>query len=249
MRFLFSDIDNTLIYSHNRELDQEKIVVEHLDGREQSYMTKHAYEWFRSNEQIKIVPVTTRTLAQFSRLNFLDALNICEAIVYNGGMHLVNGIEDQAWSAETMNLVADQLEDLNSAVAILEKDYTKDYVIHRPVPYMAYVKINSPQVMCEEIKRKVNLANVTVQNDRKKLYLFASGVNKGDAVQRFCKAKNITADMVAGDDIMDITMLNQAGCAFVSEKISDMVDNDNKVVLTGEVISDQLCDEIERLIK
>ena len=247
MYFLFSDIDNTLIYSHNRKIDMEKNVVEHFEGHVQSYMTQYTYERLKSYKDIKIIPVTTRTLAQYSRLEFLEAFNIDEAIIFNGGMHLINGMEDYAWSIETMQMVRDQLKDLDLAVSFLEKNYAKEHYVHRPVPYMAYLKIDSPQDVCEEIRQKVNLDNVTVQNDRKKLYLFASRVNKGIALQRFCKAKNIKADMVAGDDIMDITMLNLADNAFVSEKIAALVVNKNKYVLTGEIISDQLCDEIERL--
>ena len=247
--FLFSDLDNTLIYSHNRKITQDRIVVEHLDGHEQSYMTKYTYEHFRFNENIELIPITTRTLAQYSRLEFIDAFNIREAIVYNGGMHLINGIEDFAWSKETMQMVNDQLEDFESAVTILEKNYAGNHTVHRPVPYMAYVKTDSPKNACEEIREKVNLENVTVQNDHKKIYVFASRINKGTALQRFCKAKNLRAEMVAGDDVMDISMLNYADCAFVSEKIADLVNNKHKVVLTGEILSDQLCDGIERFSK
>ena len=31
-----SDLDNTLIYSHRREMHADKVLAEYLDGREQS---------------------------------------------------------------------------------------------------------------------------------------------------------------------------------------------------------------------
>ena len=48
MSILFSDLDNTLIYSHNRELSKPKVVIEHLDGREQSFMTQYTYDFLAS---------------------------------------------------------------------------------------------------------------------------------------------------------------------------------------------------------
>ena len=39
MRF-FCDLDHTLIYSHRVALGEEKVVVEYLNGKEQSFMTR-----------------------------------------------------------------------------------------------------------------------------------------------------------------------------------------------------------------
>ena len=65
MSVFFTDLDNTMIYSHHREIGKPKIVVEHLDGREQSFMTEFAYDFLLSADWLDIVPVTTRTKQQY----------------------------------------------------------------------------------------------------------------------------------------------------------------------------------------
>ena len=50
MSVLFSDLDNTMIFSHHREIGNKKIVVEHLDGREQSFMTEFTYDFFTKTD-------------------------------------------------------------------------------------------------------------------------------------------------------------------------------------------------------
>lgn len=42
---LFTDIDNTLLYSYRREIGENKVVVEHINGKIQSYMTKRSYDF------------------------------------------------------------------------------------------------------------------------------------------------------------------------------------------------------------
>ena len=55
MSVLFSDLDNTMIFSHHREIGNKKIVVEHLDGREQSFMTEFTYDFFTKADWLNIV--------------------------------------------------------------------------------------------------------------------------------------------------------------------------------------------------
>ena len=44
---LFTDLDNTLIYSRRRPLPGDKVVVERLNGADQSFMTGRTLEFFQ----------------------------------------------------------------------------------------------------------------------------------------------------------------------------------------------------------
>ena len=47
MTALFSDLDRTLIFSHRVELPGEKLPVELLEGRVQSYMTRRTLAYLQ----------------------------------------------------------------------------------------------------------------------------------------------------------------------------------------------------------
>lgn len=250
MDIFFSDLDNTLIYSYKRDIGGEKIVAEFLNGKEQSYMTKYTYDYLASARWLNLVPVTARTRQQFERIVCLKEFNVKYAIVNNGGKLLIDGAEDKSWSDETWRIAENQLEDLEQAVGILKKLYPEQ-VFHRPDPYMCYAKVNalqiSPQSLCGELSREMKGENVTVQFDRSKIYLFASRVNKGNAVKRFRRMAGVGTAVAAGDGIMDVPMLNEADYAMAAERIAKNIITPNRVVFEGEQISDRICKEIQKL--
>ena len=47
MTYFFSDLDNTLVYSHRVSLPGERIAVEYLNDHIQSYMTKKTYDFLQ----------------------------------------------------------------------------------------------------------------------------------------------------------------------------------------------------------
>ena len=67
----FSDLDNTLIYSHRTTFTSEKIIAEWLNGKEQSYITKETYS-FMKNMECNFVPVTTRSIEQYKRIYLFE---------------------------------------------------------------------------------------------------------------------------------------------------------------------------------
>lgn len=246
MAVFFTDLDNTLIYSHKREIGEEKTVVEYLDGRQQSFMTNYTYDYLKNANWLDIVPVTTRIDTQFKRITCMEELNIKEAIVGNGGMLLLNGKEDEEWSAETLNIASKQVGSLDKIEATLRSDYPLA-VIYRPTPYMLYLGRDFQSDMSDRFEDYAKEMDLTFQQAHRKLYLFCQGVDKGNAVKRYKKRSGVSIDVAAGDDIMDIPMLNLARFAFASEKIAPYVKNDNLFVFDGELISDRICDELQRL--
>ena len=88
----FSDLDNTLIYSHRTTFTQKKVLVEYLRGKEQSFMTQETYNFMCSN-RIKFIPVTTRSVEQYNRLFvFGKEIEADHALVCNGAILLNKGV-------------------------------------------------------------------------------------------------------------------------------------------------------------
>ena len=183
MCVLLTDLDNTMIYSHHRVIDEPKIVVEHLNGREQSYMTEFTYEFLYSSEWLRVIPITTRTEQQYRRIECASKLRFKYAIVCNGGKLLANGVEDKEWTRQTYTKAQDKYEYLDDAIQRLT-NLCKDDVIHRPDDYMVYAKCNNPEEVYEKLKYHLDSTKVSVQRDDRKVYIFINGISKGNAVKR-----------------------------------------------------------------
>ena len=113
-----SDLDRTLIYSAAAAPSgglvadpqapgtADLVVVERYEGRDISFMTRTAAAALAelATRQV-VVPVTTRTPAQLARVR-LPGPAPRYAIAANGGVLLVDGVPDPAWTARTERAVA-----------------------------------------------------------------------------------------------------------------------------------------------
>lgn len=243
MSILFSDLDNTMIYSHHREIGNKKIVVEHLNGREQSFMTKFAYDFFFNADWLSVIPVTTRTGQQYRRIECSKKLRFKYAIVCNGGKLFVDGKEDPEWSWKTNVLTQGCYDSIEHATRLLSHLCSNE-TIHRPEKYMSYVKCNNPESVYTELKELVDLSKVNIQRDGRKVYIFANGITKGEAVRRFTEGRKPETILAAGDNLMDVSMLNRADIAFANQNIFDLTMCRNKIKIVNDVFSDGICKSI-----
>lgn len=240
MSIFFTDLDNTMIYSHHREIGKPKIVVEHLDGREQSFMTEFAYDFLLSADWLDVVPVTTRTKQQYDRIECSEKLHFKYAIVCNGGKLLVDGKEDLEWSEKTDIFVRDNYESLEQATELLSS-LCHSETVHRPERYMSYVKCSDSEGVYNEINKSLDPNKVNVQRDGRKVYLFANGISKGEAVKRFIRKRKAATILSAGDNLMDVSMLNNADFAFVNVTIADLTTCKNRITIKNTLFSDGIC--------
>lgn len=68
---LFSDLDNTLIYSYKHDIGLRKRNVELYQGREISFITEDTWQYLkRLKARIEIVPLSTRSVEQYSELTW-----------------------------------------------------------------------------------------------------------------------------------------------------------------------------------
>lgn len=240
MSIFFTDLDNTIIYSHHREIVKPRIVVEHLDSREQSFMTEFAYDFLLSADWLEVVPVTTRTKQQYDRIECSEKLRFKNAIVCNGGKLLIDGKEDLEWSDKTDFFVRDNYESLEQATELLSELCSSE-TIHRPERYMSYVKCSDPEGVYNEISKSLDSNKVSAQRDGRKVYLFANGISKGEAVRRFMRKRKAETILSAGDNLMDVSMLNNADFAFVNKAIADLIICKNIITIEETPFSDGIC--------
>ena len=241
-----SDLDNTLIYSHRKIINQDKVTAELLNGREQSYMTKFTYDLIRDNSRIDLIPVTMRTKEQYERIFVLN--DICSiAVVCGGGSLIINGAVDEDWEADTMKIAGSENDAISDALKLITRIKNKDE-IQNVAPYMFYFKSNSTALDADFIRKNSDTEKIKISYDDRKVYCIAKSINKGQAVIRLREKYNFEHIIAAGDSEFDIPMLEEASAALVNEKIFNNVKNERKHILKGEMISNQVCMLIKQLI-
>ena len=120
MDILFTDLDNTLIYSRKTDI-KKRISVEVYKGEDNSFMSKYSYELLKKlHERLLIVPVTTRTYMQYERINLsiLPKYVLCA----NGGQLLKNGVSDNEWYLKSLEIIEGSAAERQKAFKMLEKD-------------------------------------------------------------------------------------------------------------------------------
>lgn len=247
MDVFFSDLDNTLIYSHRYHFHKDIIPVEYLNGREQSFMTRTTWDTLVNLTGFNLVPVSTRTEAQYFRLICMEELHPKYTLICNGGKLLIDGKEDKLWTDETNQITASNLKSLKKAVDEIIK-ISPGSEVHSPEQYMHYVSVKLPDKVRRDLTGKINTDEVEVRCDRRKVYLFSKGVNKGQAVRRFMARFDVENTIAAGDNEMDIAMLNEVGFALAAEEIFPDITAPRKIKLVGEDYSSQICEVLKNIV-
>ena len=204
MDVFFSDLDNTLVFSHRHKPDGELILAERLDGKEQAYVTRNTYEFIYDNVWLNLIPVTTRTIEQFKRITlFNDYERFQYALVCNGAILLNKGIVDDLWLEETKKLSFSELPEIEKASELL-KEYCNN--IHFVEDLFVYIKSNRVFEILDSIKGKLDLRKVSVYVSGEKLYCIPNTITKGNAIKRFSNRFNINMKISAGDSVLDVDM-------------------------------------------
>jgi hydroxymethylpyrimidine pyrophosphatase-like HAD family hydrolase len=220
----YSDLDNTLIYSYKHDIGTEKICVEHYQGREISYMTEKSYALLKKTAaHMLFVPVTTRTVEQYERIDFGMGI-LPYALVCNGGVLLKDGKKDERWLAESKELAAPAREELLRGIRLLEQDRSRSMEIREIEEMFLFTKSAAPKLTVERLQRELQPQFTEIFQNGEKVYLVPKALNKGTAVVRFGKSigEKINAEkkvIAAGDSLFDIPMLELADIAFFPKKL------------------------------
>lgn len=215
MKILFAtDLDNTLISSkHNNEYCK---CVEQIDGVNSTYMPIYAYDLLTVlvNAGVDIVPITTRTINQYKRIN-LPPNCVKTAVVSNGAFIIednliANLVRDQNYF-DTLESIGNNIKDN----PLVEKFRWADDVF----VYAVCKNVEDADKLCEQ----TNDMPIKPMRSGRKVYYIPEVYRKENALKYIADNDNYDLVIAAGDSDLDVGMLNAADIAIIPESLKNKV--------------------------
>ena len=245
MAYLFTDIDNTIIFSHRHETNEKKVWVEKLNGKDQSFMTYKTYRFFSEQKIAEVIPVTTRSFAQYDRIAELaEKMKWKKALICNGAVLLINNCEDKEWTAVSKKISMQDIPMLKKLYSIAQKITDKDMIVNI-CDLMFYVKCNDNDEIFLKLSKAAD-THINVLRDRKKVYCIPTSLNKGTAVERYISRFGKQFSISAGDSLFDVPMLEKTDICLYPQHIT--IKNASGISCGGS-FSDKICRQLEILYK
>ena len=212
------DLDQTVVFSERSAgVAGPSIVVEHLGGERLSSMTTGAHRQYAAlADRHRVVPVTTRTVAQYRRIALPRPAG--HALCANGGVLLVDGRRDEDWDAWTAGLLADAapLADVEARLRAVE-DEPWVRLVRTAEDLFAYLVAHSraelPQAWLDELAAALAPVGWTVSLQGRKAYAVPAGLSKATAVARLAAALGDDVLLAAGDSLLDRPLLELAAAS------------------------------------
>lgn len=219
-----SDLDRTLIYSLSAigvpEDSPGLVPAEIIKGVTVSYISAGALSLLlKLNNDIIFMPVTTRTVEQYRRINLFQETVIPDyAITSNGGNILINGKIDAEWRGAVGKRVEQEsapseeiLHKVRSALReewILSERYCDDlfftFVVHRDL---------LPQAVVSRLADTLNTLGWNVSLQGRKLYAVPKAVTKSAAIEYVRRTVQQEPMVASGDSLLDKCLLEAADYA------------------------------------
>lgn len=247
----FTDLDNTIIYSCRREIGRDKLCVELYQGREVSFVTLKTWEMLRQvKERTLLIPVTTRTMEQYDRIQ-LKVGTPEYALVCNGGILLEKGVENPVWYQDSLALTADCRGELKAAQLLMERDKNRSFEVRNIRELFLFTKSEKPEESVEYLRKRLDTERVCIFQNGVKVYVLPKNLNKGAAVRRLLQklhseGKETGTVMAAGDSGFDISMLQQAQISFAPSFLqkSCQLPGQTVIVEEGELFSEAVLNRV-----
>ena len=218
-----SDLDRTLIYSGRAlalsgpdRLAPRLLSVEVNDARPLSFMTEQAARLLVELVQEAVfVPVTTRTRAQYERVNLPGpklSWRPPYAICANGGRLLVDGEADPEWDAEVASRLAASAVTLAEVVDQLARCADPEWTVKRRVAedlfaYLVVERDQLPPGWLEELTGWCVERGWTVSLQGRKVYAVPAALTKSAALAELVRRVGATSVLAAGDSLLDADLL------------------------------------------
>ena len=222
-----TDLDQTLIYSPgaaSRGPQRDARVVELLDGKVISLLSSRTERDLRELQpRAVLVPATTRTRAQFERVD--QPAGTRYAIVASGGGILVDGEPDLAWAASVLAELRSTASPLAEVHELLDGWRSREWLLRvRGADDMFLVAAVDPDLLGVE-----ELADIAGQCARhgwralhqgRKLYVVPNELGKTAAVAHVAErvaeqSGRAPTVLAAGDTLLDWSMMCAAERAWM----------------------------------
>lgn len=226
-----TDLDRTLIYSAaaaglGREAGEEDVAadsplagavgVEQYEGRTISYVTAGFTAALADlGRRCLVVPVTTRTRAQYERIALFDPPGPAWAVVANGGVVLRDGQPDEVWAATVGQRLADGTDaDLREVEAWLART-AGAFIDHVRLAdgFFAYTIVDRDRMPPDapaELSAWLEPRGWRLSVQGRKLYAVPSAVTKSAAVLALAERLGASPLLAAGDSLLDRDLLDVA---------------------------------------
>ncbi|MCT4592846.1 MAG: hypothetical protein N4A57_01020 [Anaeromicrobium sp.] len=213
-----SDLDRTLIYSKKfiENICREEIVlVERMDEKEISYMTKKAFDHLsKLKDKLLFVPVTTRTIKQYKRIFMLnEVISPKYAVVSNGGNILIDGKVDEEWRS----IIQSKLKECAPIDEIRnEFDKVKGHWVLRGYDadnLFLYNIVDEENVHKETLdifNKWLDKMNWNMSLQGRKLYFVPNCINKWSPIEYIKNMEKKNTVFASGDSLLDMPILNMA---------------------------------------
>ena len=186
--------------------------VEIYDGQPLSYMTVAAAEVLRTlRTQAELVPITTRTPAQYQRVE-LPGGPARYAIVSNGGHILVDGAPDVRWRQAVERRIAGEGASLAEITAGLDRRAIGDWVLNRKVAdnlfcYLVVDLATLPPAFLDDWTTWCMDRGWVVSMQGRKIYAIPHGLTKESALTEVVQRTGADHLLAAGDGALDAGFL------------------------------------------
>lgn len=215
---LFSDLDQTLVYSwrsmakHGQPV-AGNICVEQINDEPWTFLSLNTWMLLSAHagKTFDFIPVTTRTSAQFERLN-IPNVKFDYAVILNGAKLLVNGEEDKEWTERVKKLlqtlpvtpdmlharVVNDLRGWSEVKSITNADSSFIYVVGHDADDMSRVE--------SYMEARAASTGYVYSKQGRKVYLLPPNLTKGAAVAELKERLGSTRVYSTGDTLLDFTM-------------------------------------------
>ena len=222
IKYLFAcDLDNTLIHSYKHKTDDD-ICIEIYNGREQSFISSRATELLKEVvKKVLFIPVTTRSIEQYQRIQWLEGTKPEFAVTSNGANLIHNDDIDKNWRHDISYYIEPYKNELQEQQKKLSKnlDFTICRIVDDSFLFLKCADAVDTENTSIELQSQTNL---TVQYSGRKIYFFPPKINKGEALLRLKKLFNPDKIFCAGDSVIDIPMLNLADVAYSIDNVKSL---------------------------
>lgn len=244
----FTDLDNTMIYSHRHVTDQPLVWVEELHGRKQSYMTQNTYSFFEHQNRYRVIPLTTRTKEQYLRLSdSLNRLGWRDVLICNGAIRIYDGKEDLNWTRESIKVSEADRPFFEELLNYVRTEYSEESVVEIE-PFLFYIKTDAAEETCAKLLEKAEASHLMILRDARKVYCLPRSLNKGRAVERYKKMTGESDTVSAGDSLFDLPMLKSTDICFYPTGLAEYFENQENQIECAGLFSDVICDNMRKRI-
>lgn len=244
---LLSDLDKTLIFSHNC-MSSDNYCVEYKGDKPLSYMTQAgALKFKKISDHIKIIPVTARSREQYDRIKFPYEVKPDMAVICNGADILINSKIDPHWHDISARIAAECDNEFSKSRQLLESISDRYFDIRIVDGAFLFTKCHNSKQIQQLLMNTVHNLETDVLTNGDKLYVIPKKINKGLAVDRIRQMYHDEVIIAAGDSLFDVSMLNKADLAIIcgNEIPNHLITNKNTIYGSDfDFVVDTICDKL-----